>query len=61
MISEARLEAAAQAVMKLMGWNDQSGERLIDQRDNPRVREWVEIAQAALSARAPRNRAGGAS
>ena len=53
-ISNARLEAAARAIMRAMGFDYTGGGRLIDDKESPRARQWVALAYAALTARPER-------
>lgn len=54
-ITEERLEAAARAVGRAMGY-EFSGASVLEAASsgNPRAAQWREIARAALSARKPR-------
>ena len=40
-ISNARLEAAARAIMTAMGFDYTGGGRLIDDKESPRACQWV--------------------
>lgn len=55
-LSNARLEAAALAVGRALGFVYSGNKPLLDQLDNPRIAHWVTLARAALAARPSRRR-----